>query len=212
MPTWKHKGMNVWNSGDALLACRRGEAWTSGGWRSGGGLQACRHGKVKNFGALEARCQRTSVGLWTSGALHVRWRRSDADVSRYGALDVRCRHAACRGAGDKLQACRHGGMEIRSAGGGLPARSRECMGVSRYGDALQPCRHGGMKVWRSGTLKLWKRAEGESTWRNGAPELSGALCVSTWRYGALEARCRRSDLESWSYGALEMLWRRVAGV
>ena len=150
---WRYECMELWRRAAGVQTWRHGPLVL---WSSVEGLQASRHGKVKIFGALEARCQRSSVELWTSGALHVRWRRSDAEVSRYGALDVRCRHAACSGAGDKLQACRHGGMEIRSAGGGRPTCSRECMGVSRYGDALQPCRqwrYEGMEEWNSKTLE-----------------------------------------------------------
>ena len=33
--------------------------------------------------------------------------------------------------------------------------------------------------------------------------------VATWRHGALEARCRRADVEARMHGALE-LWRLVA--
>ena len=33
-------------------------------------------------------------------------------------------------------------------------------------------------------------------WRSGD-------ALQAWRYGALEARCRRRNVETWSYGGLE---------
>ena len=45
-------------------------------------------------------------------------------------------------------------------------------------------------------------------WKSGCALRSSY--VEVWRYGALEARCRRADVEVWRHRAFEV-WKRVAG-
>jgi len=58
-------------------------------------------------------------------------------------------------------------------------------------------------------MELWRLAVGVATWRYGNMDLRRALRtrdVEAWRYGMLEARCRRADVEVWSAGgALQAL-------
>ncbi len=78
-------------------------------------------------------------------------------------------------------------------------------------------------IWRYRGLQLWKRAVGVAIWRYEGMELQRrAAGVQTWtyrryagvvnggmRYGALEARCRCSDVEVRRYGILETRCRRA---
>src|SRR5437773_1254875 len=70
-----------------------------------------------------------------------------------------------------------------------------------YGGLVERCRCSNLEVRGSGgALRTWGRG-GKEVWRYRALE---ARCrradVEEWRYGALEARCRRSDVEVWKSG------------
>jgi len=60
-------------------------------------------------------------------------------------------------------------------------------------------------------MELWSRDADKQTWRYGALE---ARCkrvdVEAKKYGGIEL-CRRRNVEAWRYGAPK-LWRRDAGV
>ena len=122
-------------------------------------------------------------------------------------------------------------MQIwRRAAGVGTCRTRRGMELWRSGGSLQACRCGDVEVWRSGALEAccgfrdvqeeaqryrssgdalqalsYKRYGDLKLWRRGAR----SDVEEAQRFGALEMRCSRNDIEVWRCGALEARCRRV---
>src|SRR6266480_407046 len=116
--------------------------------------------------ALEERCRRSDMEVWSSGRLGMElWRRVVCVATwrcrggdwRRGDLEASCQCTVA-------EVCRHGPLDFW-----------------RRGDLEARCRCSDVGVWRRGPLELWNRAAAGNdveVWASGG--------VAVCRYGALE--------------------------
>ncbi len=104
-------------------------------------------------------------------------------------LGYRGRSSPRGSSGGELQACRRGGVCLKSSGGMLRACGRGGVCLKSSGACCGP---GDVEMFAS---RAWEAHAGG---------------LRTSRHGGMEAYCRRADVEAQRYGGLEVRCRRVA--
>src|SRR6266480_6055470 len=86
VPTWRHGGRELWTSGGAMQACRRGGMEGMELWRRAAGVQTW------TYGGMERWRRAAGVAIWWCGGSYVwgrvvgvaTWRRRSMEVWRRG--------------------------------------------------------------------------------------------------------------------------------